>query len=83
MSVFLLGHVEKKYCSKLLDPIGRFQALPLLHKQPITENIQLLSYHNYNGVLYKGCLRYGRVRDISHVSVEDNLITIGHVWIAV
>ncbi|XP_065886440.1 uncharacterized protein [Dysidea avara] len=51
------SHVDKKHCSKLLDPIGRFQTLPLLHKQPITEQIQLFSYHNYNGVLYKGCLR--------------------------
>ena len=54
----VIGHVDKKHCSKLLDPIGRFQTLPLLHKQPITEQIQLFSYHNYNGVLYKGCLRY-------------------------
>ena len=53
----VLGHVERKYCFQLSDPIGRFQTSPLLHNQPITERLQLFSYHDNIGVLYKGCLR--------------------------
>ena len=51
---------------QLLDPVGRFQTSPLLHNQPITERLQLFSYHNNIGVLYKGCLRYVRILTCTH-----------------
>ena len=54
-----VGHIERKHCFQLSDPIGRFQTLPLLHTQPITEQLQLICHHNNIGVLYKGCLRSG------------------------
>ena len=60
------GHLERKCTMQLLDPVGRFQTSPLLHNQPITERLQIFSYHNNIGVLYKGCLRYVRIQ-LTHI----------------
>ena len=66
--VCVIGHVERKHCFQLSDPVGRFQTSPLLHNQPITGRLQLFSYHNNIGVLYKGCLRFSNMyKNTSHI----------------